>query len=279
MLLSRIRGQWFNATSSLFAFCSENKEKQADVQQFQHYLVRLLSLLHCAALQQVSAIDQETFELLDLDGLSDESLTFLDRHEEERPLIILQWIQRLIMIENRKQTLDVPPPILSRVFQEFAQGIVNVHDAEKLTTIKFPFPYAQMLAVMLCASSAVTPIIAGLLLKDLGWALAVTFLSVVALWSINDIAAEIELPFGDDLNDLPVAELQIYMNKLLSILLKKMTQNPPEFTPAKTSEDIGSFVIRGRSLSRLSFSDIKNGAGKNGSSSARVILGEVENEE
>ena len=95
-LMGRIRGQWFNATSNLFAFCTSNPEKVRKVRannssaftglnrtrtmprpfpaseerphlkvtirqvnEFQAYLVRLVSLLHCAAIQQVADMDEE----------------------------------------------------------------------------------------------------------------------------------------------------------------------------------------------------------------------------
>ena len=57
--MGRIRGQWFNATSNLFAFCSLAEEKEEKVHHFQQYLVRLVSLLHCAALQQVADMEEE----------------------------------------------------------------------------------------------------------------------------------------------------------------------------------------------------------------------------
>lgn len=241
-LLGRIRGQWYNATSNLFAFCSPEPSKEKDVIKFQHYVCRLVSLLHCAALQQVADLENERFEILDIDSISEDGLKFLDEHPEERCLIILQWIQRLIMDANRSKTLDVPPPILTRVFQEFGQGIVNVQDAEKLSYIKFPFPYAQMISLMLMAVSIIMPIYAGILMHTWYWGCMLTFASVFSLWAMNDIASEIELPFGDDENDLPVAELQVYMNKLLGILLEKLAQMTPEFS-FDGSNQIGKIIL------------------------------------
>merc|ERR1719161_1463689 len=50
-LLLQVRGEWFNATSSLLAFCSRKKENHFEVERFQHLFVRLMSMLICAALQ------------------------------------------------------------------------------------------------------------------------------------------------------------------------------------------------------------------------------------
>merc|ERR1711972_670921 len=50
-----------------------------------------------------------------------------------------------------------------------------------------------------------------------------------AFWGVNYIAAEIESPFGDDPNDLPLQALQKDMNKSLWVLLHPKTQEVPSF--------------------------------------------------
>ena len=40
-------------------------EKKDDVEKFQHTLIRLASLLYCTALQQISVLEDEAFEILD----------------------------------------------------------------------------------------------------------------------------------------------------------------------------------------------------------------------
>merc|ERR1719163_1346459 len=50
-----------------------------------------------------------------------------------------------------------------------------------------------------------------------------------ALWGINFIAAELELPFGDDPNDLPIETLQVDFNGSLCVLLDKLGKEPPRF--------------------------------------------------
>merc|ERR1711865_503002 len=108
-----------------------------------------------------------------------DSLEFMqDAHD--RCEIVLQWIQRLIVEANAAETIKVAPPILSRVYNQLGNGIVNLNNARKITDFPIPFPLAQM----------------------------VTFMLVFAFWSINYIAVELEMPFGDDTNDLPLSEMQ-----------------------------------------------------------------------
>ena len=68
-LLQQIRGEWFNAYSSLLAFTNEAPAKDRDVFVFEHRLVRLFSLLYATALEQVSTSDDKQFEIIKLDGL------------------------------------------------------------------------------------------------------------------------------------------------------------------------------------------------------------------
>mmetsp|Transcript_55278 Transcript_55278/g.152204 ORF Transcript_55278/g.152204 Transcript_55278/m.152204 type:complete len:399 (-) Transcript_55278:218-1414(-) len=271
-LMGRIRGQWFNATSNLFAFCSVKEEKEHQVHHFQQYLVRLVSLLHCAALQQVADMEEECFEILQVQGIEPTGLKFLDEHGEERCFILLQWIQRLIMDSQANGVLSAPAPIISRVFQEFGQGIVNIQDAEKLTTVKFPFPFAQTLSFMLVLTSVVTPIVSGILIEQLHWAVLFTFLSVFSLFSINNIAMEIELPFGDDANDLPLHELQRYLNKLLNMLLLHGTQMPPKFScdEKDLGKKIGTTILSEDSSLYDLVDDIPNHHVANGNHDAKV---------
>eukprot|EP00927_Polykrikos_kofoidii_P086370 TRINITY_DN9651_c0_g2_i1.p1 TRINITY_DN9651_c0_g2~~TRINITY_DN9651_c0_g2_i1.p1 ORF type:complete len:603 (-),score=120.71 TRINITY_DN9651_c0_g2_i1:49-1791(-) len=230
-LLNQVRGEWFNAISSLFAFCSDKEEKRQDVRKFQALIVRLMSLLYCSALQQVAKMEDEDFEILDFTGVNADSLDFWMSRSGERCEILLQWIQKLICMNLGNGVITISPPILSRVFQELSRGIVGVNNATKLSDILFPFPYAQMVSVMLLITTALTPIVAGTLMDNVMFAAGLTFVTVFAFWSINYIAAEIELPFGDDPNDLPIAEYQRTMNRFLQVLMEYHTQTPPTFTP------------------------------------------------
>ena len=76
-----------------------------------------MSLLYCTALQQVAILDDEAFEIIGIDGLSDESLMYL-ADAPEKTLVILQWVQRLIVQSAEAGIITAPPPILSRVYQE-----------------------------------------------------------------------------------------------------------------------------------------------------------------
>mmetsp|Transcript_112983 Transcript_112983/g.243392 ORF Transcript_112983/g.243392 Transcript_112983/m.243392 type:complete len:485 (-) Transcript_112983:46-1500(-) len=227
-LIQQVRGEWFNAVSSLIAFCSKRPEKREEVEVFQHLLVRLMSMLYCAALQQVAVLDDNNFDIIDNEGMDTDSLLFL-AESNDRCEIILQWIQRLVVDAQESGVISVAPPILSRSFQELSRGIVNLNNVRKIKEIPFPFPYAQASTVMLLVHWIITPIFASQYIAS-WWSAAIVSLVVsCAFWAISYIAQEIEQPFGEDPNDLPMAEMQSDMNRSLRVLLQPLAQHPPRF--------------------------------------------------
>jgi len=233
-LTQQVRGEWLNAVSSLMAFCNDDDERRSDVVRFSHFLIRLMSMLHCAALQQIACVEDNRFEIINPEGISSESLKYLSEHDPEvRCEIVLLWIQRLIVVSHADETLKVPPPILTRAFQELSRGIVTLHDAQRIKEVPFPFPYSQLITLMLLVHWLATPILSSQVVGGPLWAGAVTFCIVSAFWALLYIALDIEQPFGEDDNKLPVAEMQRSMNESLSLFLEDELRSPPTFSYSK----------------------------------------------
>lgn len=226
-LLQKTRGEWFNAYSSLIAFSATDPEKQDTVEEFHHLLARLMSLLFCCGLQQVSPNRDRGFEIIDTTGIEQRSLQFLNE-SSDKVEVILQWIQRSTVLHMQTGVLPVAPPVLSRAFQEVSRGIVNLQNARKIADFPFPFPFAQTSMVMLLIHWAATPILCGQLLQR-NLAAVVAFSVIFFIWCINYIALQLEQPFGSDANDLPMSLMQRDWNKSLGTLLAKRAQRPPSF--------------------------------------------------
>lgn len=224
-----IEALWFNSASSLFAFCSRKETKKADVNRFQNLLVRLLSLLFCASLGKVADFPSEEFHILDLEGFGSCHMSHLDGNPEEKGEIISHWIQRLIMDATADGTLEVAPPFLARVFADLGNGWVSLCRITCIKEIQFPFPYAQMITTMLVVQWLVTPMIACAEVSSPIWAGIVSFFVVWSFWSLLGIAGELDEPFGQDDNDLPVAEMMKHFNRRLLILLHHETQRTLEY--------------------------------------------------
>lgn len=237
-LLQQVRGEWFNAFSSLVAFCNPDKAKQAEVKQFQHRLVRLVSLLYAAALEQVTTVHKPHLEVIELDGFELDHFVFMQASHDKCE-VVLQWLQRLIVEAHAQEVVKVAPPILGRVYNQLGNGIVNLNNARKITDFPIPFPLAQMVTFMLVVHFGVTVMVCATSVESSAWAGFLSFLVVFSFWSINYIAIELEMPFGDDPNDLPLHEMQTDLNKSLTSLMDPAAQTCPFFNynPSHDSMD------------------------------------------
>ncbi|CAJ1456803.1 unnamed protein product [Effrenium voratum] len=227
-LLQQTRGEWFNGYSSLIAFSNPSPDMAKKVEEFQHLLVRLMSMLYCCALQQVSPDRDRPFEILSPDGVDPASLQMLAL-TTDKVEIILQWIQRLITLSMQNGIIVVAPPVVTRAYQELSRGIVNLQNARKIADFPFPFPFAQASMVMLCLHWAVVPILCSFLLNKV-LASCVSFAVICFLWSQNFIALQLESPFGSEPNDLPMQQMQMDWNTSLRALMNPQAQRPPQFS-------------------------------------------------
>merc|ERR1712232_1151892 len=137
-----------------------------------------MSMLSCAALQSIADLEDNHFEVIDTTGLSNTSLRFLvGRNRHQRCEVITQWIQRLVVKNMASGVLPIPPPVISRFFQELSRGTVNVNQVRCIRDIPFPYPYVQLLTTMLMFYSVFTPVLCGWLLPSRLWAIFLSFLS------------------------------------------------------------------------------------------------------
>merc|ERR1712039_1076259 len=134
--------------------------------------------------------------------------------------VLLHMTQTLIVNALDSGVLKIPPPILSRVFQTLSRGFVNLLNAKKITDTRFPFPYAQLLSILLFLHMIMTPVMISNLIESWPWACIFTFVPIFGMFSLNFVAIELENPFGDDDNDLPLLHFQKEMNNCLLMLLE-----------------------------------------------------------
>merc|ERR1740121_2277687 len=73
--------------------------------------------------------------------------------------------------------------------------------------------------VFVCGFAISSPVLGG----------SVAFILILGLWSIHYISVELEMPFGDDANDLPILEMQRELNRSLMDLMRAEAQRPPAF--------------------------------------------------
>lgn len=230
--VQQMKSKWCDAFNSLVAFSRISSRPREEIEQFQQTLLRLFSLMHSLALQQIHCLHGEGFDVVDEQSLDDQSLEYLKRVPcTYRLEVVSAWVHQIIVDSIDSGLLPVPAPILSRVFQELSNGSVNMENACKIAQTPFPFPYAQMMSVLLLMHWALTPILMCMWTGHWAYSFVWTFVPVLSFWGINMIAAEIEQPFGDDVNDLPTHELQKELNATLILLVDPPIGRVPLLKP------------------------------------------------
>lgn len=232
--MHNMRAEWFDACASLVAFCKYADAPDEVVLGFQHILIRLFSLLHAVALADIEdsgskdhkAVAAFKYELVDATALDDESLKAVKKSHAKVEMVF-QWIQQLIVENIDNNVLRIPAPILSRAFQEIANGMIAFHDAMKISTVPFPFPYAQTCECLLLLHWICTPFVVSQYVSTPWWGAVFSFLQVFVYWSLNAIAIEIENPFGLDANDIDAGSMQKELNRHLLLLLDPTTKRTP----------------------------------------------------
>lgn len=233
-LLHQMFGEWFDAVSCLVAFSSLSIKKQpGQVAQFRHTLIRLMSLCHGCAMEEISNLGSQPYLCVDVGGLDQKTLKYLTKAKYDKNLnfntveVVIHMIQTLVVFNSNNGVLKIPPPILSRVFQTISRGQVNLANAKKITSTLFPFPYAQLIGVLLIIFSLSTPVALASVITSWQWAAVFTAVPVMSLFALNYVACQLEMPFGTDPNDLPLAVFQDHMNSSLLMLIRPETDLVP----------------------------------------------------
>uniref|UniRef100_A0A7S1AGP5 Uncharacterized protein n=1 Tax=Noctiluca scintillans TaxID=2966 RepID=A0A7S1AGP5_NOCSC len=106
-------------------------------------------------------------------------------------------------------------------------AMMHYHDAMKCVEVPFPFPYTACTDILLIIHWAVTPLVLCSWTSGPLWAALFTFIMVFVLWSLHFIAGELENPFGCDVNDLHMTEMQREINMNLIRLVKDGNRQTP----------------------------------------------------
>lgn len=130
------------------------------------------------------------------------------------------WVQEFVAREFTSGGAfgGVAPPIVSRIFQYNSDCMLGYNQARKVATCPFPFPHAQLFTyfgaiavidVVVLVSSYVNSVYVGAPL---------VFLTLMALLGLQEVAREMERPFRNTPNDVPIVTLQAQFNEALLVI-------------------------------------------------------------
>eukprot|EP00927_Polykrikos_kofoidii_P072086 TRINITY_DN6823_c0_g1_i1.p1 TRINITY_DN6823_c0_g1~~TRINITY_DN6823_c0_g1_i1.p1 ORF type:complete len:618 (-),score=61.58 TRINITY_DN6823_c0_g1_i1:42-1706(-) len=254
----RMGAEWFDALSSAVAFSRNRQDSNpSQATEFQNKAVRLMSMLHAATLAELEgsggaesplSLGQPfRYELIDVGGFDEWTLKYIIESSCKVELIF-QWLQQLMTEGADSGVLNMPPPIISRIFQEMANGMVLFEEAYRIAAVPIPFPYAQVCNLLLFVHWLLVPFLTCQHVPTIVWAFVLSFIQVFFFWTLNLISLQLENPFGFDANDLDGCQLQQDFNRqLLSICSHRGMHKPKlrdtatnllgEWFPADASRD------------------------------------------
>ena len=197
----KMKGEYLDACASLMAFCRHSNAPEAQIKDFKQLMVRLFSMLFALALGELDTEHEPgkhtAFQhgLLDAEGIDEVSLSTL-RDSDHQTCIVHQWIQQVVVDNISSGVLSIPPPILSRVFNELANGMCEFEQAMKISETTFPFPYTQVCDTMLFIHWVCIPWVVAGIAPGPAWAFVLSFVQVFVLWALNITAKELQQPYG-----------------------------------------------------------------------------------
>ncbi|KAL1528652.1 hypothetical protein AB1Y20_009990 [Prymnesium parvum] len=154
-----------------------------------------------------------------LGGLSDSEKHMLENLDSEARVAYVYT--RLLALVNTRRAgggLWVDPPAVSRIHQQLSDGSLGFYQASKLEDTPLPFPYAQMVSVVLFIFAITYPMLASA--KASGYdgmtahwlAPSLSFIVVLCYFALHEVARELEDPFIHPPNEAPVVALQHTFN-------------------------------------------------------------------
>jgi|ERR1712232_1317941 len=153
-----------------------------------------------------------------LGGVSDAEVAMLQRAKgpSAKSSLCLHWLSEFIIREHLAGTLGkVGPPIVSRIFQFISDGMIFYNHSRKIMHIPFPFPHAQICALFNCVIIVAVPLMMEQYADQTAIGSALTFVTVLCMAGMHEVARELENPFRNYPNEIPLGTLLAMYNEAL----------------------------------------------------------------
>lgn len=126
------------------------------------------------------------------------------------------YLQEFVARECQSgSTGKIPGPLISRITHVLSDGMTGYNQARKLAYNPFPFPHAQMTTFFTLAVLFIFPLLYYSFVNNLAFACTMNFVTVLCFLGIHSVARELEDPFKNVPNDLPLTTFQAQFNEAL----------------------------------------------------------------
>jgi len=213
--------------------------------------------------------------LLVLGGVSDCEVQYLRmaRGPYAKAELAFQWFGDFFIREHLNGSMgDVHSAIISRIVQFVSDGMLYYNQARKITFIPFPFPHAQLSVFFTLTMIPAVPFLMDQYCNNLWSGCLLSFLTVTCLVGLHEVARELENPFRNVPNEIPLCTLQAMYNESLVTMFSGY--NPDFFW----DPDIYNGALHAMAMSKVYQRSCSNET-KNGEADRDVVGGSAKRSE
>mmetsp|Transcript_53663 Transcript_53663/g.116701 ORF Transcript_53663/g.116701 Transcript_53663/m.116701 type:complete len:244 (-) Transcript_53663:291-1022(-) len=117
------------------------------------------------------------------------------------------WTLRSIMRRRALGGLNLSPTLLTRALQNLSTGMSGFMAARAIADTPIPFPYAQLVVLLLVMYLLVTPFVMMAFTQNVWFSALISVGATLVYYGLHSVTVELEDPFGTDENDLPLQEM------------------------------------------------------------------------
>ena len=154
-------------------------------------------------------------------NVSDAEIELLQaaRGPQAKVSLCSMWLQEFLSREYLNgSTGNVAPPIISRVYQFISEGMSGYNQARKVAYIPFPFPHAQITTLFVLVIVGFIPVLMLTFLADPVFGFILNLITVMCFTGLHEVARELENPFQNVPNDIPLNNFQAQFNEALMVM-------------------------------------------------------------
>ncbi|KAL7562995.1 hypothetical protein ACA910_018632 [Epithemia clementina (nom. ined.)] len=149
-------------------------------------------------------------------GVSDAEIEMLQsaRGPFGKVALCSMWLEEFCSREHLNGGLgEIGAPIISRLYQFISDGMVGYNQARKIAYIPFPFPHAQMTFLFVVLVACMMPVLMLSYVTKPGFAFFLNLVTVMSFSGVHAVAQELEDPFTNVPNDMPLNNFQAQFNE------------------------------------------------------------------
>lgn len=156
--------------------------------------------------------------MLVIGGVSSGEIEMLQkaRGASAKTTLAWYWLSEFIGREHvAGSTGQIGAPIISRLFQFLSDGMIFYNHARKIMYIPFPFAHAQLSAIFVLVMTIVVPFMMTVFANEQWLGALLTFIVVTCLSGLHEVGRELENPYKNTPNEIPLCTLLAMYNESL----------------------------------------------------------------